>query len=132
LLTGAEINSEIDYEALSVARGSRDFRPQERLLEKSRKRSENTIMNCLKFILLACFVLCSQSQARASDYAPDPASVQREGAGYRYPQAGWIVLHIEGAPYERGYQHGKLLAHEIAAYMRCYAQLQSSKSPSDG
>jgi hypothetical protein len=33
--------------------------------------------------------------------------------GYRYEENGWIYLHIEGKPYERGYQHGKLLAQEI-------------------
>ena len=49
------------------------------------------------------------------DFQPDPCSVQRYGPAYRYPQAGWIVLHIEGEPYERGVQHGRLLAPEIAA-----------------
>lgn len=34
--------------------------------------------------------------------------------GYRYNIQGWIYLHIEGDPYERGYQHGYLLADEIA------------------
>jgi len=33
--------------------------------------------------------------------------------GYRYNIQGWIYLHIEGDPYERGYQHGYLLADEI-------------------
>jgi len=33
--------------------------------------------------------------------------------GYRYNINGWIYLHIEGEPYERGYQHGYLLADEI-------------------
>ncbi len=42
----------------------------------------------------------------AQPFRPDPASVERFGAGYRYPQAGWVVLHIEGEPYERGVQHG--------------------------
>src|SRR5262245_21894054 len=65
-------------------------------------------------------------------FKPDPRSVQREGAGYRYPQAGWIVLHIEGEPYERGYQHGRLLSSEIAGYIKCFASRQSSKAPEDG
>jgi hypothetical protein len=65
-------------------------------------------------------------------FVPDPATVQREGAGYRYPQAGWIVLHIEGDPYERGYQHGKLMAREIAEYVRCFAESGSHTSPADG
>jgi hypothetical protein len=68
----------------------------------------------------------------SADFQPDPASVQRFGAGYRYPQAGWIVLHIEGEPYERGYQHGRLLAAEIAANVRCFAAQQNSKAPAEG
>src|SRR5262245_61500150 len=55
--------------------------------------------------------------AAAWAQAPDPATVVREGAGYKYPQAGWWVVHVEGAPYERGVQHGKLLAEEIAGYL---------------
>ncbi|HEV3136398.1 MAG TPA: C45 family autoproteolytic acyltransferase/hydrolase, partial [Pirellulales bacterium] len=56
----------------------------------------------------------------------------REGPGYRYPQSGWIVLHIEGEPYDRGYQHGKLLAAEIADHIDSLATLRSPKSPADG
>jgi hypothetical protein len=65
----------------------------------------------------------------AADYRPDPAAVQRYGPAYCYPQAGWIVLHIEGEPYERGYQHGRLLATEIAAHLRCFAAVQSPEAP---
>ncbi len=38
------------------------------------------------------------------------------GPGFRYHDRGWTFLHIEGEPYERGYQHGFLLADEIAEY----------------
>ncbi len=55
---------------------------------------------------------------------PQKASLRTFGAGYRYPSAGWLYVHIEGEPYERGYQHGYLLAHEIEQYIdRCAAQL---------
>jgi len=48
------------------------------------------------------------------------------GPAYRYPTGGWIYLHIEGKPYERGYQHGHLMAKEIVQYMeRCAADLDS-------
>jgi hypothetical protein len=67
----------------------------------------------------------------AADLEPDPHSVQRYGPAYRYPQAGWIVLHIEGEPYARGCQHGRLMADEIAAHIRCFASVQSSKAPAD-
>lgn len=70
--------------------------------------------------------------AEPSAFTPDPLSVQRHGPAYRYPQAGWIVLHIEGTPHERGYQHGRLLAPEIAGHIRCFAAMQSSKAPEAG
>jgi len=66
-----------------------------------------------------------------TDFKPDPRSVRRHGPAYRYPQAGWIVLHVEGEPYERGYQHGWLLAPEIASYVRCFAAMQGAKSPTE-
>src|SRR5271166_2234377 len=86
---------------------------------------------------ITCAVLLSVCclwpvSAVAGDFQPDPASVQRFGQGYRYPQAGWIVLHIEGEPYERGVQHGRLLAPEIAAHVRCFAATQNPKSPAEG
>src|SRR5450631_2295988 len=62
---------------------------------------------------------------------PAPASVMRWEKGYRYPQAGWIVLHIEGDPYERGVQHGRLMAPEIAGYLRCFARTLSDKAPAE-
>ena len=34
--------------------------------------------------------------------APDAATVERFGPAYRYPKSGWIVVHVEGQPYERG------------------------------
>jgi hypothetical protein len=87
-------------------------------------------------LLVLCLCLLPTA-ARAASTPPtafraDPRTVQRFGAGYRYTQAGWIVLHIEGEPYERGVQHGRLLAPEIAAHARCYAAELSSKSPAQG
>src|SRR5262249_53060017 len=81
------------------------------------------------------FVLTSgrvHASGKDDTFQPDPYSVQRYGPAYRYPQAGWIVLHIEGKPYERGYQHGRLLAPEIAAYVKTYATRPSPKAPGDG
>ncbi len=71
------------------------------------------------------------SSSGSTHYRPDPASVQRYGAGYRYPQAGWIVLHIEGEPYERGYQHGRLLAPEIGRFIPELASYRSRSAPTD-
>lgn len=43
--------------------------------------------------------------------------VRWAGRGFRFDDRGWIFLHLEGAPHERGYQHGALVADEIIAYM---------------
>src|SRR5262249_19046750 len=68
----------------------------------------------------------------ASDaFTPDPLSVRRQGAGYRYPQDGWAVLHIEGAPYDRGYQHGWLMAKEIENYIAALSEHRANKSPAE-
>ena len=77
--------------------------------------------------------LCSLSALSGGqpDFQPDPATVQRCGAGYRYPQAGWTVLHIEGAPYERGLQHGRLMAPEIAGYIGVVATAGDPTSPQE-
>ncbi len=57
---------------------------------------------------------------------PQKATLKSFGPGYRYPRAGWIYVHIEGEPYDRGYQHGYLMAREIEQYIdRCAAQLDS-------
>ena len=85
-------------------------------------------------LLTVCIVpsLAFAQDKSASDFQPDPRGVQRYGPAYRYWQAGWIVLHIEGKPYERGVQHGRLLSPEIAAHVRCFAATQNPKSPTEG
>jgi hypothetical protein len=35
-------------------------------------------------------------------------------SGYTFQKNGWTYLHIEGRPYDRGFEHGYLLAAEIA------------------
>src|SRR5712671_6685453 len=81
----------------------------------------------LPLLLLAALLPAQQTVP-----APDPLTVQRFGPGYRYTQDGWIVLHIEGKPYERGFQHGRLLAEELVAYMRTLGCHRAHGSPEDG
>jgi len=45
-----------------------------------------------------------------------PETVRWFGPAYRYDDRGWIFVHVEGEPYQRGYQYGALLADEIVAY----------------
>lgn len=51
---------------------------------------------------------------------------------YKYEDKGWIFMHIEGEPYQRGYQHGYLLANEIAAYIEKLAVMATEKDPENG
>lgn len=63
----------------------------------------------------------------SDDEWPVREAVETFGPAYRYPAAGWIYLHIEGKPYERGYQHGHLMAREIPEYLERCASLLGSK-----
>ncbi len=74
----------------------------------------------------AWFEGVSLDEVSSKDAWPAREAVQTFGPAYRYPSAGWIYLHIEGKPYERGYQHGHLMAKEIPEYLeRCAAELGS-------
>jgi Phospholipase B len=97
-----------------------------------------TLMRCVSVGVAVWGVLAAAARAAGPDpsassaiFRPDPATIERYGRGYRYPQAGWIVLHIEGEPYERGYQHGRLLAPEIARFVRELAAYRSTVAPGD-
>ncbi|HUJ20049.1 MAG TPA: carbohydrate binding domain-containing protein, partial [Bryobacteraceae bacterium] len=65
----------------------------------------------------AWFEGVSLDEVSTVDEWPSREAVQTFGPAYRYPAAGWIYLHIEGQPYERGYQHGHLMAREIPEYL---------------
>lgn len=58
--------------------------------------------------------------------------VRWEGPAYRYDDRGWIVVHVEGAPYARGRQFGALVADEIAAYVAKLSIQRDAKDPAAG
>jgi hypothetical protein len=63
-------------------------------------------------ILLCTLLLCTSFQGRIG--------VQRFEKGYRYEEGGWIFVHIEGEPFERGRQEGYLLFDRFLEAMRVY------------
>jgi hypothetical protein len=81
------------------------------------------------FVTLLIFTQLAVGQT--TDFEPTPTSVVRCDKAYRYPQAGWIVLHVEGEPHERGVQHGRLMASEIAGYLRCFSLTLNEKHPTE-
>jgi hypothetical protein len=60
---------------------------------------------------IALFSVTTMGLANETITSPD-------GNGYRTDANGWIFLHIQGAPYERGFQHGYLLAPELTEIKR--------------
>ena len=86
----------------------------------------------MRSLVAVAFILLTSPLADAGGpFQPDPAAVRRHGPGYRYPQDGWVVVHVEGQPYERGYQHGTLLAPEIGDYVKNLAAQQSKADPAN-
>ncbi len=53
--------------------------------------------------------------------APDNPEAVLKKASRKAPNQGWIQVHLEGTPAEIGYQHGNLLAREIAELQKIVA-----------
>ncbi len=75
--------------------------------------------------LAACIGLLAASVASAgpaattnSQAGPSPIQQQWLAKTSRHEKAGWIYLHVEGGPRQRGFQHGYLLAKEIVEALR--------------
>lgn len=71
-------------------------------------------------ILLIFVIQKKQKLLFNSDKRPD---IIRYEKGYRFDQNGWIYLHIEGKPYECGFQHGHLLAQDIQKALKNIKEL---------
>ncbi len=71
--------------------------------------------------LTALGILALAGLPAAGGAAPTPAQQKWLAKAHRHDKAGWIYLHVEGAPRERGFQHGYLLAREIAETIRVTA-----------
>jgi hypothetical protein len=72
-----------------------------------------------------------QKVENISGYIP-METVEWFGPAFRYGDKGWIFIHIEGKPYQRGYQCGYLLGDEIAAYMNKLANDDYEDNPEAG
>lgn len=56
-------------------------------------------------------------------------TVKWHGPAFRYEDKGWIFVHIEGKPYQRGYQYGFLLAEEIKLFIDKLALNDNTSDP---
>src|SRR5450755_2924650 len=82
-------------------------------------------MNFRRFRLLMLWLLAmlilltlgagQRTQAASGGMRPQQGSDDaRLAKSYRFERDGWIYVHLEGSPRDIGYQHGYLLAPEIA------------------
>ena len=70
-------------------------------------------ITCLTSVLLVAFLGLALSSP-SSEPPPRPEVQQAWlSKANRHEKAGWVYIHIEGAPRARGFQHGYLLAPEI-------------------
>ena len=62
-------------------------------------------------VCMVCFSLGSFALGQPDNSTAKDPRLQK---AYRFHQAGWTYVHLEGSPAEIGFQHGALLAPEIA------------------
>ena len=75
-----------------------------------------TIRNLMTIFLTALFCTGGLRSARADK--PVPITYAKLKGSYRGEKNGWIFVHLQGSPEQVGYQHGSLLAAEIADFLR--------------
>ena len=70
-------------------------------------------------LLALCWAVTSGWAGPAGPAVPGPeAQPPWLRQAYRHEKHGWIFLHLEGPPRQRGFQHGYWLAREIAEALR--------------
>ena len=67
-------------------------------------------------VIISIFVLVFAFSCQA--WGAERKSFKAYDQGYRFEENGWVYLHIEGQPRQRGYQHGYLIAPELKEVLR--------------
>jgi len=75
---------------------------------------------CVLIVSAGCLASCRTTEVSTSE----PQQEQWLARGYRHDVNGWVFLHTEGAPFERGFQRGYLTAGEIDEFLRTLAYTQ--------
>ena len=88
-----------------------------RVYTKNKRIAHWLLAICLAVIGTFSFSGCSNTVDGGDALVQNEEVVQYDN-GYRFDTNGWIYLHIEGSPYDRGYQHGYLMAPELKEILR--------------
>jgi hypothetical protein len=83
--------------------------------------------------LLLTFILagCGAEQNKSAISAAAPNAKGKSQGGSRFERAGWVYVHLEGAPDRIGYQHGSLLSKEIEDLLRVMKPFLERQSKRD-
>ena len=84
------------------------------------------LFTCVVLISAGCVLSC-----RTTEVVGRGAERDLLAKGYRQDQNGWIFLHIEGEPFERGFQRGYLTAKEIDEFLRTLAYVEEFETGHD-
>ena len=76
-----------------------------------------TTVLLLSCLLAGCGGTAGEEATGEEVAQPKEGDITSYEGGYRFDYNGWVYLHIEGDPYERGFQHGYLMASELAETM---------------
>jgi len=80
---------------------------------------------CLIIVGIMLFQIFFSTTITADDnYKSKALTSFQYGKGYRYNIQGWVYIHIEGEPYERGYQYGYLASAEISDILKRWINLE--------
>lgn len=78
--------------------------------------------------LTGCTAKSTVPNARGYDSVQEQEWLKK---AWRYDNNGWIFLHIEGEPFERGFQRGYLTANEIDDFLKTLAYTQKFNTAKD-
>jgi hypothetical protein len=81
-------------------------------------------------LLLLVFICSTLVRSQTNDQLTKEQKTWISKAN-RHEKNGWIYLHIEGAPRERGFQHGYLLANEIKEALRVIKKVWEYQTATD-
>lgn len=88
----------------------------------------------LYVLLLFTFILTACQSENTFKVSNDYIAANKEqwlAKAYRVDKNGWIFLHIEGKPFERGFQRGYLTADEIEKYYNTISYLNEFETGRD-
>ena len=81
---------------------------------------------CVVLVSTGCFLSCRTT--RVSTAGQENTWLAK---AYRYDENGWVFLHTEGGPFERGFQRGYLTANEINEFLHTLAYVEEFQTGHD-